>query len=356
MSKDSVFVRLTGPPGATGPPGPTGPAGPTGATGSVGPAGPTGPGYTATSATSLAVGTGSKTFTTQTGLAYIVGSYVKLISASDGTKTIQGTVTAYSPGGTSMTVNSDAFTGSGSASDWGITTQGPKGDTGAAGTTGAQTPWTSDIDGASFRLKSTGHVGVGNDTTVLPSTASSLNLIVGSRTASTRGDVTVAANTSSGLCGTFAFANFNISASDKRIAQIAGWTDGAADSGLLTFNTYAFGTINERMRITSAGDVGIGTNAPTAPVHFKRDVAGNRATSGATQAGGLLRLQWFSLGLDFGVYATGTQWIQAYNSFTDLSSYQSLVIQPVTGSKLGIGVAVPAYKVDVAGDVNFNGR
>src|SRR6202007_1600919 len=64
----------TGAPGATGPQGPTGVTGATGATGAQGPIGATGAGYTATSATSLTIGTGSATFTTQAGLAYTAGA------------------------------------------------------------------------------------------------------------------------------------------------------------------------------------------------------------------------------------------------------------------------------------------
>ena len=61
--------------GATGPTGPTGPAGATGATGAAG------AGYLATSTSSVAIGTGTKTFTTQGGLAYLPGDYVR-VSAS----------------------------------------------------------------------------------------------------------------------------------------------------------------------------------------------------------------------------------------------------------------------------------
>ena len=78
----------TGPIGPTGATGPTGLTGPTGATGPTGPTGSiglTGPGYTATSSTSLAIGTGSNTFTTQAGLAYIPGTLAYASICSSGT-------------------------------------------------------------------------------------------------------------------------------------------------------------------------------------------------------------------------------------------------------------------------------
>src|SRR6266566_7015349 len=73
----------------------------------------------------------------------------------------------------------------------------------------------------------------------------------------------------SNLLGSVQFANSSIAdGSEKRIASIAAWTDGATNSGVLSFNTTNVGTINERMRISSAGNVGIGTTTPTAKVHI----------------------------------------------------------------------------------------
>ncbi len=147
---------LTGATGATGPTGPTGsqgpqgaqgPQGPTGATGSqgatgpqgpTGPSGPTGaagPGYAATSATSLAIGTGSKSFTTQTGLAYLAGSRARAASAAVSTNWMEGSVTSYS--GTTLVLNVDVTSGSGTRSDWNINVAGIQG---ATGTTGPQGP------------------------------------------------------------------------------------------------------------------------------------------------------------------------------------------------------------------------
>src|SRR6202043_731819 len=75
----------TGATGATGPQGPQGATGASGATGAQGPTGATGAGYTATSATSLPIGTGSATFTTQAGLAYTAGARVRASSAANAT-------------------------------------------------------------------------------------------------------------------------------------------------------------------------------------------------------------------------------------------------------------------------------
>jgi hypothetical protein len=67
---------------------------------------------------SMTIGTGSITFTTQSGLAYSVGNWVTLF-APDLNSGMEGFVTAYS--GTRMTVNVQATSGSGTYSSWWLT-------------------------------------------------------------------------------------------------------------------------------------------------------------------------------------------------------------------------------------------
>lgn len=131
----------TGIQGATGPTGPTGAFGPTGATGVAGATGATGPGYLASSTSSVTIGTGSKTFTTQAGLAYQLGLYVRAVYALDPSIYLEGTVSSYS--GTTLVINSILTSGSGTISLWNIGiagTQGVTGPTGATGTAGATGP------------------------------------------------------------------------------------------------------------------------------------------------------------------------------------------------------------------------
>ena len=131
------LANIQGPPG---PVGATGPVGGTGATGSTGIQGPPGPGYTATSTTSFAVSTGSKSFTTQSGLAYTVGARARAASNGAPSNWMDGQVTAYS--GTTLTINVDTTSGAGSYADWNlnITGTGPPGPIGPAGPTGAIGP------------------------------------------------------------------------------------------------------------------------------------------------------------------------------------------------------------------------
>lgn len=99
----------------------------TGNVGTPGTNGTNGPGYLATSTSSLSIGTGSKAFTTQAGLAYTAGCRARASSAADTTNFMEGVVTAYS--GTTLTVLIDRYGGSGSHNDWNINLAGDAGET-----------------------------------------------------------------------------------------------------------------------------------------------------------------------------------------------------------------------------------
>lgn len=103
-------------------------------------------GYYATSATSLTIGTGSKTFTTQAGLAYVVGARVRITSTGTPTAWMEGTIASYS--GTSMTVTVDRVSGSGAHTDWALSVAGEVGGSSATTwdplTDGATITWTAD--------------------------------------------------------------------------------------------------------------------------------------------------------------------------------------------------------------------
>jgi hypothetical protein len=91
--------------------------------------GPSGAGYGGTSTTSLAIGTGSTTFATQSGYAYQAGNYIRASSAADGTNYMEGTITSY--GGTSLVLNVTKTGGSGTKTDWTFSLAGTPGANGA---------------------------------------------------------------------------------------------------------------------------------------------------------------------------------------------------------------------------------
>jgi hypothetical protein len=101
---------------------------------SQGALGPTGAGYGGTSTTSLAIGTGSKTFTTQSGYAYQAGNYIRASSAADGTNYMEGTITSYTNIGgglATLILNVSKVGGSGTKTDWAFSLAGTPGANGA---------------------------------------------------------------------------------------------------------------------------------------------------------------------------------------------------------------------------------
>jgi len=88
-------------------------------------------GLSSTSTTSLAIGTGAKTFTTQTGKGYTAGQWIIAVSAANSANYMHGSVTSYS--GSSLVTSITNTGGSGTLADWNISVSGTRGATGATG-------------------------------------------------------------------------------------------------------------------------------------------------------------------------------------------------------------------------------
>lgn len=131
----AMYANVPGVAGPQGPQGIQGIQGVTGATGAQGPAGTNGTngtngtGYAATSSSSNTISVGSKTFTTQTGLAYLPNMRIRV--ANSATNYVEGVVTSYS--GSTLVMNVDRIVGTGTFTSWNI---GVAGDVGAAGAGG----------------------------------------------------------------------------------------------------------------------------------------------------------------------------------------------------------------------------
>jgi len=78
------------------------------------------PGTTATSTTSLTIGTGSKTFTIQTGKAYSVGQTVVVANTVTPTNQMTGVITDHNSGTGSITVDVQAVSGAGTFASWSV--------------------------------------------------------------------------------------------------------------------------------------------------------------------------------------------------------------------------------------------
>jgi hypothetical protein len=89
--------------------------------------------YFGTSTTSVAIGTGAKSFTTQTAKNFQVGGFLLISSQADGANYMHGQVTSYNSGTGALVMDITNVGGSGTFADWNIYVSGTRGATGAPG-------------------------------------------------------------------------------------------------------------------------------------------------------------------------------------------------------------------------------
>lgn len=126
---------------------------------------------TSTSTTSVAIATGSKTFTTDANKGYSAGGFVLITHRADPTKYMFGQVTSYS--GTTLVVNVTLIGSSGTFSDWDIGISGPqgvKGDTGSSGSGSGDMLGASNLavgaGGVANAATSRANLGLGSSSTL----------------------------------------------------------------------------------------------------------------------------------------------------------------------------------------------
>ena len=170
---------------------------------------------------------------------------------------------------------------------------------------------------------------------------------------------TTATDNATGIIGQLAFANRQIAdGNDKRLAVVTSWVDGAMNSGTLQFYTLGTGTLAERMRITSGGNVGVGTTSPAERLDVRGNLILDAGTSPNLYTGAaatelnrylnVLNSPGYSSasGLKAGGVLVSDDYSYANPAKTDL----------VVKGRVGIGTAgAAAYKLDVAGSVNSSG-
>ena len=88
-------------------------------------------GLTDTSATSLAIGAGAKTFTCSAGKQFAAGQFVLVTSSANSANYMHGQVTSYT--GTTLVINVLDIGGSGTHADWALSVSGSQGAAGAPG-------------------------------------------------------------------------------------------------------------------------------------------------------------------------------------------------------------------------------
>ena len=122
----------------------------------------------------------------------------------------------------------------------------------------------------------------------------------------------------------------------------------SSSDGFFAISTRLNGAVAEKFRITSTGNVGIGTTNPVSILDVVGLNASFPATSSTTQStGSLVRLRNgnSNLVLDIGGNGGNGNWLQSTNR-SDLSANYPLLLNP-NGGNVGIGMTGPAYKLDV---------
>ncbi|MEA2491579.1 MAG: hypothetical protein QOH21_3371 [Acidobacteriota bacterium] len=150
------------------------------------------------------------------------------------------------------------------------------------------------------------------------------------------------ANTGAGIAFT---ARYNAAGANTQIGAVAAIKESIVDgnyAGALTFGTRTHGSLiasMERMRITSTGDVGIGTTAPTA----KLDVNGNLKVSGNVNVTGTIT----GASVIGAVYQDLAEWVPATE---DMLPGTVVVLDPAVSNQ--VMPSHRAYDLTVAGVVS----
>jgi hypothetical protein len=165
-------------------------------------------------------------------------------------------------------------------------------------------------------------------------------------------------STTDGNGGIITFNNTNIAGSDKRVASIYGIRDGANNSAYIGFSTNNAGSTAERMRITSGGNVGIGTESPNSYNSAANQlvVGTNSGNNGITIAGGTSGFS--SIYLADGT--TGNEAFRGYIEYAHSSDYlafgtaASECMRITSGGSMHVGAAIDSAAIStfVSG---FNG-
>ena len=165
----------------------------------------------------------------------------------------------------------------------------------------------------------------------------------------------------SGVSGTIAFFN-----STTQLASLDILADGATNRGAYIFNTNN-GTSNaERVRITSSGNVGIGTTSPSYRLETLATSATIAAFGTTSASGGFLQFR-YNTSSNFGYIGTGNQLAtgSAVTDFAIANDAGNIVfatggsfterMRITSGGNIGIGTTSPNFTLDVNGRMRANG-
>ena len=201
-----------------------------------------------------------------------------------------------------------------------------------------------------MRITSTGNVGIGVST--IPN--AKLDIYDLNQTSTGNVNVSTTDAPAIGKGGLISLGGQYTSGYNVTFASIGGRKENNTDGGIGGFMQFNIidtsGIINERMRIASTGNVGIGTTNPGGRLHVVGSTVRNfyEATSGNVEQHFLYTgNQDWVLGLD---QADSNKFKLA--SADDAFASAKLTVTP--GGNVGIGTTAPSYKLDVLGNGRFS--
>ncbi|MCB1538761.1 MAG: tail fiber domain-containing protein, partial [Alphaproteobacteria bacterium] len=223
----------------------------------------------------------------------------------------------------------------------------------ATATAGTIMKFSTQADGAGamserMRIDQSGNIGIGTTTTNFPLTVSSANYASGNYTATQQllDSTTMAADVGGGISfgGKYttagAGAEWGAITTGKDNA-----TSGDYAAHMAFFTRANGGSTSERMRISSNGNVGIGTTSPQGALQVSHAYESSVPALGSPSA--FLNITnanaW---GLIAGTLNSGNVYMQAQRVDSTATSY-NMLLQP-NGGNVGIGTGTPAYKLDIA--------
>ncbi len=194
-----------------------------------------------------------------------------------------------------------------------------------------------------LRIDSTGNVGIGTTNPLYP--------FVVERSLSGMPNTCVLINTQAPAADTGTKVRI-VGPSDITIGEFLGaWEGGATTDSYISLTTRGSNTITEKMRITSTGNVGIGTTAPTADLEVKdsgglSQILVDGSVSAILHAGGPLAVE---LWLDqTGGGNTNRKLVSSGGAlifYSDVNEHMRIT----SSGNVGIGTTTPQSKLDVEG-------
>jgi hypothetical protein len=159
----------------------------------------------------------------------------------------------------------------------------------------------------------------------------------------------ISVRTYSGTYGSLRFGTTNASYLDAWAGIESDWESTGVNVANLKFYT-SYGSRSEKMRITSAGNIGIGTTSPVANLHIYRGVNSTVATLGEVASYSTVKIGKFRADQDNSLYIGNAgsfcSFLQGANDAG--SNAMHILINPF-GGNVGIGTTSPADLLNIQG-------